>query len=430
MIDNHPDYNDNLEYWEQTRTFVKGKKAVQKYLQPVVMTVSPESLLRNKSYKERAKYTNFTARTRNALVGAVFSKEAESTLPTKLEYMLYNANGAGKSIEGVAKNCVTNVVEVGRHGLFASFDPISKQAKLTTYTAENIINWTEDERGHLASVVLFIEENVYKHLKIIDGTYTVEMRNEEDELIEAPLQPTKSDGSKFKHIPFSIIGSTDNSPTVDDQPLWPIVDMSQGHYQNSADYEDMLRILQPTPWANGIDKQYMDEMYPSGSIPFGTGAMVTLPRDSQAGILQPAENQMISQAMRHKEDLLVMLGARLIQSAAQAETAEAVRIRYSAENGIILNLVGNVSRAIEERLEDCAAWMGANAEEVSYVLNRELFDTNISPQQISAEILLLDRGVKAMPDVRRTLREAGNIDADRTDEDIDAEVETSGGGLV
>ena len=37
--------------------------------------------------------------------------------------------------------------------------------------------------------------------------------------------------------------------------------------------------------------------------------------------------------------------------------------------------------------------------------------------------MLLDRGVKAMSDVRGTLRKVGNIDMDRTDEEIDGEIE-------
>lgn len=430
MTKNHAEYDESIDYWEQIRIFLKGKRSTQKYLQDVVHGNTTEDARRNKDYKARAKYINFPARTKNALTGAVFSKEANYELPTALEFMIYNANGAGKSLEHVAKDCVSNVIAVGRHGILAAYDTELGQSKLVTYTAENIIDWEEDENGKLIHVVLRLSDKIFRHLLLENGAYTVEDRDEDGELIKEPVIPTKSDGTTFKEIPFIAIGSVDNSPDVDDSPIWSIVDITQGHYQNSADYEDMLRILQPTPWVNNIDKQYMDEMYPSGFIPFGTGAIVTLPKDGQAGLLQPNENQMISQAMEHKENLLIMLGARLIQNAGQAETAEAVRIKYSSENGILTNLVGNVSRAIEQGLEWCAEFMGANPEDVVYVLNREFFDVNMTPQQISAEILLLDRGVKAMTDVRSTLRQSGNIDSDRTDEDIDAEVEESGGGLI
>lgn len=430
MVETHSDYDYNIEYWQQIRTFVRGKKEVQNYLQNVVSGTDAESIQRNKDYKARAKYVNFTSRTQSALVGAVFSKEAEVKLPTTLEYMLLNADGTGKSLEQISKVCVSNIIQVGRHGLLSSYDVVKKIAKLTTYTAENIINWTEDESGNLDSVVLFVKKDVYKHLKLIDGAYTVEIRNEANELLEDVVHPTKADGSKFNHIPFTIVGSEDNSPKVDDAPMWSIVDVSQGHLQNSADYEDMLRILQPTPWANNIDKQYMNDMYPSGFIPFGSGSMIVLPKDSQAGLIQPSENQMISQAMRHKEELLIMLGARLISNSGQAETAEAVRIKYSADSSVILNLVGNVSRAIEQGLEWCAEFMGSNEEQVIYILNRQLFDMKLSPQEISALVLLGDRGFVAKQDIRRNLRNSDVLAQDRTDEMIDGEIEDSGNGLA
>lgn len=430
MIKNHAEYDYHIKYWKQIRTFVKGLDDVQNYLQEIVFGNTPEDARINKDFKESAIYYNFPSNTLKGLASPIFSKEAEVKLPATLKYLLLNANGAGKSLEQIAKVNVSNVLQIGRHGQLSDYSDITKLAKLTTYTAENIINWTEDESGNLNSVVLFIKKDVYKHLKLIDGIYTVEMRDEKDELIGDAVQPRKADGSKFTEIPFIIIGSLDNSPDVDEAPLYPIVHVTKGHYQNSAENELMLKKMQPTPWMNNIDKQYKDDMYPNGFIPFGTGAMLTLPKDGQAGLIQPSENQMITKAMKDKEDVLVMLGAKIIQIGSQAETAEATRIKASGETSVLLNIVGNVSRAIEQGLEWCAEFMGANSGEVVYVLNKQLFDMKMTPQDISAQILLLDRGLLAKQDVRRNLRNSDVVAQDRTDEDIDEEAEISGGGLV
>ena len=430
MIDNHPDYDDNLKYWKQIRTFVKGLDEVQDYLQNIAFGDTIEDLRTNRDFKESAIYYNFPSNTLKGFLGPVFSKEAEVKLPAKLEYMLLNANAAGRSLEQISKVCVSNVIQVGRHGILSSYDVKRKISKLTTYTAENIIDWGEDESGVLNRVVLLVSKDVYKHLKLIEGVYTVEMRNEADELLEDSIQPTKADGTKFNNIPFTIIGSLDNSPDVDEATLYPIVHVTKGHYQNSAENELMLKKMQVTPWINNIDKQYKDEMYPSGYIPFGTGAMLVLPRDGQAGLLQPSENQMISKAMRDKEDVLVMLGAKIIQVGGQAETAEATRINASGETSVLLNIVGNVSRAIEQGLEWCAQFLGSNEEQVVYILNRQLFDMKLNPQDITAQVLLLDRNLLTKKDVRRNLRNSDVVAQDRTDEEIDAEVESSGAGLV
>lgn len=425
MKKNHEDYDKYLPYYIQTRKFVEGLKDVQNYLQNVTSDISAESKKRNEDYKSRAKYVNFPARTRNSLVGAVFRKEAEYELPTKLEYLLTNANGVGKPLEQVAKHTVTNIIEIGRHGLFVDY---GTAAKIVTYTAENIVDWETDETGKLIFVSLKMSKDRYKNLSLVDGVYTVEIVDEFDTVVEPAMTPKKADGKTFNEIPFIMCGSTDNSPDVDDLPLWAIVDVTQGHYQNSADYEDILRYLIPTPYVTVPNKQWMQELLPNGVYTFGDGSIIPLPDGGTAGLLQASPNQMHLEAMKQKEEQLIMLGARLISGGGQAETAEAVRIKYSAENSVLDNLVGNVSAAITQCLKWCGEFMGEKGE-VSYELNRQFWDLKLSAQDISAQILMLDRGVKAMSDVRTTLRKSGEIAMERTDEEIDAEAEDSAGGL-
>jgi len=207
-----------------------------------------------------------------------------------------------------------------------------------------------------------------------------------------------------------------------------IVDISQGHYQNSADYEDILGFLLPTPWMNGVTDTLKRQCILRVFVQFGSGAMIVAPPDGQVGLLQASSNQMHQEAMKHKEDQLIMLGARLISGGGGVETAEAVRIKYSSENSVLDNLANNASEAIEKCLYWCAEFEGVQGD-IIFELNREFWDTKLSPQDISAQILLLDRGVKAMSDVRGTLRKSGEIEQSRTDEEIDGEAEVLGGGL-
>jgi len=423
---NHIEYNLYRSYWNQVRTFAKGMRNVQDYLQNVTNKTDPQSAIRNRDYKARAKYTNFTSRTRNALSGAVFRKEPNSEIPSALEFLEDNANGAGLTLNQLAKSLISNLIEIGRHGLFVDY---GISAKIVSYSAENIRDWETDEAGLLSKVVLITGKKQEKHLVIDnDDFYAVEYyRNDEDKPYEI-VTPTKSDGSRFDYIPFIFCGSVNNSPDVDDMPLWAIVDISQGHYQNSADYEDILGFLLPTPWMNGVTDTFKEAMYPEGFVQFGSGAMIVAPPDGQVGLLQASSNQMHQEAMKHKEDQLIMLGARLISGGGGVETAEAVRIKYSSENSVLDNLANNASEAIEKCLYWCAEFEGVQGD-IKYELNREFWDTKLSPQDISAQILLLNNNVKAMSDVRNTLRESGELAQDRKDEDIDGEIEIFGSGL-
>lgn len=422
---NHPQYNLHLPYWEQIRKFVKGMKDVQEYLQPVTMDTSPEGIERNRMYKERASYTNFSARTRNAFVGSIFRKPAQFEIPTGLDYLIENANGSGTTLELLSKSVCTNLIEVGRVGLFVSAP--NKKAKITTYTAENCKQWEVDDNGNLSHVELITGDKSEKHLTLINGIYTT--RTYYDGELTETLEPTNFDGKKLNYIPFIFCGSTDNTPDVDDAPLWTIVDVSQKHYQNSADYEDIMRFMTPTPFVTVPNKSWLEEMLPDGSYKFGSGAVIPVPEGGSAGILQASENQMHSKAMEQKEAQLIALGARIISgTSGQAESEETVLIRYSSENSVLDNLVGNASQAINQCIVWCGLYNGVKGD-VKYELNRDYFHTTVNPQQISADILLLDRGIVAVKDVRDNLRKKGYFQDGRDDDTIDSEIEVNAGGL-
>ena len=423
---NHPEYNEFIDYYKQVRVFTRGHKQVQNYLQPVTIDLDVGNITRNRDYKARAKYTNFPKRTKNALVGAAFRKDEEVELPTKLEYLIGNANGAGKTLNQVSKNLVTNLVEIGRHGILTDFNNDTKLAKIVTYTAENITDWNLDSNGVLNFVELITGDNTKTQLTINEDIYNIVLF-EDDEIIDTII-PTDFSNSTFDVIPFTFVGSVDNSPDVDDMPLWSIVDVTQGHYQNSADYEDILRYQLPTPYIAGMTTSYLKEVYINGKIEYGSGAMITAPDGASVGLLQANANQMHQVAMNEKENQLVMLGARLVEASSGQETAEAVRIKFSAENGILSNLVGNASSAMKKAIMWCGQFMGTD-EEVIYNLNQDFWDSSMSAQETSAEILLLDRGAIAMTDLRSTLRKNGKIAPDRTDDDIDSEAENTAGGL-
>lgn len=424
---NNPEYDLFLPYWKQIRTFARGIKDVQNYLQNVTSSSEPQALQRNLMYKERAKYTNFPSRTRNALSGSVFRKDATYEIPTSLEYLIENANGCGLSLNHLAKSLVNNVLEIGRHCLFVDYDEDDSMPYIVEYNAESVRDW-EMKNGYLRKVVLIKSKKKEKHLLLNeDGLYIIQIV--EDETIKETYTPTKKDGTRFDYIPFIFCGSVNNSPEIDDMPLWAIVDVTQGHYQNSADYEDLLRLMLPTPYMTEVTKSWFDEMYPSGTVDFGTGAMLVAPQGANVGLLQANENQVHSEAMKHKEEQLIMLGARLITgNTGGVETAEAARIRFSSENSVLDTISTNCSRAIEKCIMWCGDYLNIQ-EDAIFELNRDFFDTKLSPQEITASVLLLDRGVYAMSDLRDNLRKSGVIRGDRTDEDINAEAEVSGGGL-
>jgi hypothetical protein len=149
-----------------------------------------------------------------------------------------------------------------------------------------------------------------------------------------------------------------------------------------------------------------------------------------ASLVQAEERSLLLKLKEGKEQEMVMIGARLVQRGAQAETAEAARINASAEASTLDTLVGNLSESLEACLEDCARFMGQNPELVEYAINKDFWEVNIDPQTAMAIIQFGDAGIIARSDQRHMIR-AGKIQfADgRMDDDIDAEITETGAGL-
>ena len=411
-----------LPYYKQIRVFTRGMQDVQYYLKSITNKTDPDSIIRNRDYKSRAQYTNFSARTRNALSGAVFRKEPIINMPTKLQYLINDSNGAGLSIEQTAKSLISNLIEVGRHGLFVDY---GNSAKIVSYIAENIYDYEVDEIGNLTKVVLITGKTSRKHLVLNDGIYQVEVYL--DDAKTNIIIPTKADGKTLDYIPFVFCGSVNNSPDFDEMPLWSIVDISNGHYQNSADYEDILGFMLPTPWMNGVTDSFKETMYPDGFVQFGSGAMIVAPPDGQVGLLQASANQMHQEAMKHKEEQLVMLGARLIMGGSAQETAEAVKIKFSSENSVLDNLVGNATDAIRQCLEWCSEFMGVEGD-IEYKLNREFWDSKMSEGMVKEYKDSFIQGIVSWETLMQTLINGG-VYPTLTPDDLELEKERLSNGV-
>lgn len=442
----HPEYDKHKARWAVTRSVVDSD--AKKYIKDVDV----KDKERNCRYREDAILTNFTARTKNALVGSVFRKEAEVQLPLAIEYLIEDATGLNISLDQLAQQCVGEVLETGRYGLLVDYPEaeegltqaqvraLNLAAKIYTYKAENIINWNVNilnGQAYLDMVVLkecgkklaedgfeWVESINYRVLKMIDGIYTQMLFNERLELIST-VEPRQSNGAKWNTIPFVFLGADNNDAEVDNAPLYDLALLNIGHLKNSADYEESVHITgQPTLF---ISSAYSVEEFvaanPDG-IKIGARAGHNLGEGGNANMLQAMPNQLADEAMKRKEQQAIMIGARLIQPQSGIETAEAARIRYASENSVLSIVVDNVSDGLELAIRYCAVFMGANPAEVVYELNREFYDSTISAQDVMAAVQLYNTGTLPQQDMIYVAKKAGFIEGDRIIDDVLEEIST------
>jgi hypothetical protein len=396
--------------------------------------------LRYRNYIKRAVYTNFTGRTKNALVGAVFRKDPTIVVPAGLEYLIDDATGDGLSLNQLAKDELSNLLEVGRAGFLVDYpqadqglsvedvDLLDLRASIVPYTAEQIINWKLDAYGGRKLLTLIVLEEDYpddddefghekkkqqRILRLSDEGYSQQIYRDEMPYTEQ-FFPTKADGSKWFEIPFVFCGSKNNDASIDDAPLADIAEVNLAHYRNSADYEESCFITgQPTLFiTHSLSAEQFAEYNPNG-IKLGSRAGHVLGETGAATLVQAEANNIVREAMNSKLNEMVAIGARIVTDRGQNETAEGARIRFASENSVLGDVVNNLSEA----LFTCIIWVGEFMGfdgDTEFYLNTEFYDKSVDPQLIMSMVTLLDREIIGEADIFDRLKSAGLIEPGRT----------------
>jgi hypothetical protein len=454
--DHHPEYDANLPLWQTVRACVAGSSAIKagrtKYLpKPSPEDDSHENSLRYDDYLMRANFVNFTGSTVDGMLGMAFRKDPEIMLQAEIEYLVENANGAGLSLEQMAKGAVSDTLQTGRYGFLTDYPAapeglssaevtaLQLRANIKPYRPESIPNWDTEIIGaveRLSSVSLIEDHKSYspdgfsysikkytRVLSIIDGLYVQMLYDDDDNVIEY-MEPRNSSGARWNYIPFEFAGSINNNPKPDKAPTYDIAEINLAHFRNSADFEDSSYMVgQPWPIFTGVNQTTADRINKSG-VRMGSRAPAVLNEGADAKLLQPSDNTMPERGMELKEKQIVKLGGRIIQDSSGTETAEAAKIRFAGQNANLYTVVSNVEAAIERSLEHVMKFMGGTGDNI-FELNKSFYDKTVDPQLIMARIALLDRGVIAQSDLQDKLREEGEIDGERTNEEIDGEAESA-----
>lgn len=451
------EYAQALAGWQLVKRCVAGAREVRKHDEYLPMpdpeNKTPENQARYKQYKKRAMFLNVTGRTRTGLMGAVFRKTAELSLPTAVEYLKENASGDGTSLEQLSKESVGECLDTGRGGFLVDFPTVTsesgvssmadlstKRALIHFYDALSIIDWDEQViDGVKRLVYVNLQEcvtefnpdelsretyNQNRVLLLIDGEYVQRVYKEGDEgYTEA--KPTDKAGNAFDHIPFSFYGAQNNDASIDKSPLEDLADVNILHYGNSATVEESGFISsQPTLFiTTDISADEFVKANPNG-MQIGSRRGHMLGKTGSAVLLQADESQLARTLMKDKEEQMLMIGARIVQQGGGAETAEAVRIRYSSDNSVLGTIAGNVSEALKRAILDAERFMIGEPDEKGtlFWLNQSFFDETMTAQDIMAQVQLWQQGFIAKSDVRTNLRQGGVLEADRTDDKIDEEL--------
>lgn len=396
------------DYWSVSRDCFEGSPAVkrrrERYLpKPITEENEKQDKARYESYLRRAIFYNVVGRTVRGFKGLVFSKDPYKALNPQFAYMYDNVDGLGCSIDSQAGMALIFTLLYGRGGFLVNYPDVDGATaedvatgrvgpQILLYEARDIINWRitgEGTRAQLSLLVLRETYTVatddydaceyvrYRELRIVDGQLVVKiwdtnqlagkMYNYAQARIPASVlrnvnpdvyRPTKADNSAWTEIPFQIFGADKNDFELEVPPVYDMCMVNLGHYVNSADHEESsFTVGQPTYYIKGLTQRWVDDNM-SGGVFIGSRRVIPLPEKGEVGIVQPDPNTLPSEGMKHKEQQLIALGAKLVENAGVARTATESSKQDVVDNSILAVCARNVSAAYNRCIKWCCEYAG------------------------------------------------------------------------
>lgn len=440
----------------------KIKAAGKTYLpMPNETDTSPDNVARYKGYKNRAVFYNVTRRTLQGLSGQVFAREPVSEIPNTLDAVEKDCTGTGVSAAQQSKKLLNYSLSYGRGGLYVDYPNTDGEASkaeldsgvlrptIITCAPQTVVNWrtiTVGAKTMLSLVVIaetwpFYDDGFeIKHgcqfrVMSLEGQidedqiatgkliYKVEIYREKSptvwngeaipkgknfQLSQGPFYPTGPDGVNIDEIPFMFVGAENNDTAVDNPPLYDLAALNIAHYRNSADYEEACYVMgQPTYWFSGLTEEWMKNVL-KGQIRLGSWGGVPLPPNASAGLIQMSPNTMPFEAMGHKENQMVALGAKLVEQKSVQRTATEATQDEAAESSFLAASAKNVSAAMVWAFEWCALFVdGDRNVKVVYELNTDFDLMRMTPEQRAQTIKEWQGGALTFGEMRAVLRKGG-----------------------
>lgn len=468
-----PEVTEAIETWQRIRDVINGESAVKKrgkYL-PYIMPSdkSQINIDRNIAYAQRAVFYGVTKRTLKGMIGQVVAKPAVLTVPQLLEPLQDDIDGGAVSIEQQSRQALSDTLSVGRLGLLTDYPLVEGRLARPTradllegrvkpsvqyYFAEQIINWrVEMVKGLRKLTLVVLLEKYIKHddgfkkeeadqwrvLRLVrdsdedEGRYVVQVYRKDEAgmfivVPELSSMPVDAQAKPFTEIPFVIVGSDNNDPGIDDAPLEDMANLNIAHYRNSADHEESVFIVgQPTPVFAGMTKEWVEEVwgnkevYPNG-VAMGSRSPIPLPQGGSAELLQPSPNTLVFEAMKHKEEQMKALGAKLVEPRTGNRTLGEAQMDEASEASVLMSCAKNVSAGYTRCLRWAAMFAGTPVtDDIAYELNTDFEISRMTTDQRRQLLAEWQANAISTTEYRAILRRAGV--ATQEDEEYQEEVD-------
>lgn len=220
-IDTHPDYRaEVVEEWRLMRDAYRGESAIKrqgkKYLRPLNGWGSRTDggVSKYELFIFNARFPEIVANSIRAMVGIAHGQEWHIEMPAALEYLWENSDGKGFPLEAMSKRITTEILTTGRYTLLVDAPKGGGDIYLAGYTAEELVNWSEDNDFYVLREVVRVRNGMLwtdviktRELVIESGRYV--QRVYDDGALSDTFYPSARGGAALTSIPIAIGGAMD-----------------------------------------------------------------------------------------------------------------------------------------------------------------------------------------------------------------------------
>lgn len=456
----HPDYVRNYEKWIKIRDCFAGEDVIKLRRQLYLPKLSAHKDEEYDAYLKRAYFYNAVRRTAVGLMGSLFRKPPEFTLPPQATIPADNITLEGQDLAEFTREAASEVVLTGRYGILVDFperrpdEAIVGPPYLAGYNAENIYSWrVRLIRGRkvLDRVILREERTTFNDYgEVWEEVVRVLRLDEQDgqlvysqEIWEWPNEAEAGDptmrrvtplslGRPLSYIPFVFVNVTHNLPAVQDSPLSDIATLNIQHYQSTALLQH-ARFYAGMPTyvtsagddVGGGDTGLPDGMKTLSALTVGPSNVWELEKGAKAWILEFNGHGLtfLENAVDSLQLQMQSLGGKLIsaQRRAAALSSEAWALLETGDEATLLDVALTLERGISTALEMMSSMKGdptPKGAEFLVELNKEFVRTDLTARELRALQSLYERQIIPLDVMYYALREVNVIPVEYSLEDF------------